>query len=95
MLSVSVSLDNAIESWCGLKPIEYSPTAALSTLWARSGSPSSYDSVGILALIQNVRAQPTFQTCHQATSLTAGMFGAGGGLQNKSQLFQHLENCPS
>ena len=92
MASASESLDDAIESWCGLKPIDYAPAAAFSGLWARTGNPMAYDSAGIESLITCIYRRPVFQDC-EMPRVTVGMFQAGGGLQTKRDLFMHFENC--
>jgi hypothetical protein len=93
MPSVSESLDDAIETWCGLNPMQYPFNVALSVLWARTGSPSPYDPAGIQALLGCIYSRPVFLHCPQALNMTIGMFRGGGGLQTKSELFLHLQNC--
>lgn len=93
MASVSESLSNAIETWCGLRPTQYAQTDALSTLWARSGTPSPYDSPGIRSLMECIYRRHVFSNCPQALNMTIGMFQTGGGLQTRRDLFLHLENC--
>lgn len=93
MATVSESLSNAIESWCGLTPIQYAPTDGLSTLWTRTGNPAPYDSAGIRSLMECIYRRHIFRDCEQALNMTIGMFQTGGGLQTRRDLFLHLENC--
>lgn len=93
MLLNEDAVDQAVENWCGLEPIDYAPTDALSTLWGRSGRQGAYEDIGIRSLIHCVRQENVFNGCAQAKEMTVGMFRAGGGLQTKRDLFKHLENC--
>lgn len=94
MSSVNSALNDAIESWCGLKPIDYGPTDALSGLWTKSGHPSQYDAVGISSLMVCIRRRDVFKNCILAKIMVVDMFQVGGELQTKQDLFSYLRTCP-